>query len=212
MDDQATVIAVYVPSPPEFDAIEGWENAPAVQIRHLWSGEPAPPERYAVVRLCWSPNGLHVRFLCEQREPLIVSDSPALDKKTLGLWDRDVCEVFLAPDADNPSTYYEFEAAPTGEWVDLALNITPSGRQTEWDYSSGMKAFAGVASDFTLIGITIPWSPRIPKPAAGEIWKVNLFRCVGPHPTERYLAWQPTRTPEPNFHVPDAFGWLRFEG
>jgi hypothetical protein len=211
MDDQATVIAAYVLSPPKFDAIEGWENAPAVQIQHLWSGEPAPPERHATVRLCWSPSGLHVRFLCEQREPLIVADWPVLDKKTLGLWDRDVCEVFLAPDANNPSTYYEFEAAPTGEWVDLAINLTPLGRQTEWDYASGMKAFAGVASDFTLTGITIPWSTRIPRPAAGEIWKVNLFRCVGPHPTERYLAWRPTRTPEPNFHVPDAFGWLKFE-
>jgi len=25
------------------------------------------------------------------------------------------------------------------------------------------------------------------------------------------LAWLPTKTPEPNFHVPEAFGTLRFD-
>ena len=37
------------------------------------------------------------------------------------------------------SVYYEFEAAPNGEWVDLGIVMKPTGRDTEWDYSSGMK-------------------------------------------------------------------------
>ncbi len=56
------------------------------------------------------------------------------------------------------------------------------------------------------IGMRIPWSEAIPKPAAGDVWRVNLFRCVGPEAPERYLAWRPTGTPEPNFHVPEVFG------
>ncbi len=39
----------------------------------------------------------------------------------------------------------------------------------------------------------------------------NLFRCIGVG-NERYLAWQPTGTPEPLFHVPEAFGWIQFVG
>jgi len=58
--------------------------------------------------------------------------------------------------------------------------------------------------------MTIPWSKRIPKPKCGDEWKANLFRCVGPDEATRYLAWRPTRTPEPNFHVPEVFGVLRF--
>jgi hypothetical protein len=27
---------------------------------------------------------------------------------------------------------------------------------------------------------------------------------------ERYLAWQPTYTAAPSFHVPEVFGWLEF--
>ena len=210
MDEQPTVVARYAPSAPSLSDSDYWDRAEPVFIRHIWSGEPAPPERHASVRLCWSPEGLHARFVCEQHEPLVIARVPLTDKKTLGLWDRDVCEVFLAPDASNPSKYYEFEAAPTGDWVDLAITMTPTSRQTEWDYSSGMKTTASVMSDSVVVGITIPWSGRIQQPTAGDLWRVNLFRCVGPDPNDRYLAWIPTKTEEPNFHVPEAFGALLF--
>jgi hypothetical protein len=131
--------------------------------------------------------------------------------KTLGLWDRDVCEIFLAPDAAYPARYFEFEAAPTGEWVDLGIIVTPSGRDTDWDFASGLTTAAKLERDQLLIGMRIPWSDAIPKPKTGDEWRVNVFRCVGPEAPERYLAWRPTRTPEPNYHVPDAFGLLHFE-
>ena len=188
-----------------------WDKVSAVTIMHLWAGEEAVATRHAEAQVCWSAEALHVRFVCRQNEPLVVDPRPVTDRKTLGLWDRDVCEIFLAPDATNPSRYFEFEAAPTGEWVDLGIVMMPSGRETEWDYASGMKTHALVEPNRIVIGMKIPWSDRIPKPATGEEWRVNLFRCVGPDEATRYLAWRPTLTPEPNFHVPDAFGWLRFE-
>jgi alpha-galactosidase len=42
-------------------------------------------------------------------------------------------------------------------------------------------------------------------------WKANFFRVEGSKEPRAYLAWQPTQTPRPNFHVPVAFGSLRFE-
>lgn len=210
MNDQ-TVTASRVSSAPSVNDLDTWKQSSPVLIQRLWSGETAPATRHADVRLCWSDGGLHARFLCEQHEPLVISNAPVTDEKTLGLWDRDVCEIFVAPNPAEVSIYYEFEAAPTGEWVDLAITKTPTGRETEWDYSSGMKTSAALRHDHVIIGITIPWSRRIPKPAAGDAWRVNLFRCVGTNPHDRYLAWLPTGTAEPNFHVPEAFGLLRFE-
>jgi len=140
----------------------------------------------------------------------VVSENPQTEKKTLGLWDRDVCEIFLAPDPANPARYFEFEAAPTGEWVDLGITVTPTGRETDWDFASGFTTTAKLEQDHLMISMRIPWSEAIPKPKAGDLWRVNVFRCVGPEAPERYLAWLPTRTAEPNFHVPEAFGTLRF--
>ncbi len=187
-----------------------WLQAPSINIMHYWSGDVAPPERHAEARICWDGEALNVRFVCRQHEPLIISSSPITHKKTLGLWDRDVCEAFIAPDPMKAQRYFEFEAAPTGEWVDLGILITTSGRETDWDFHSGMSAAASVQSQRVIVGISIPWSESIPKPQPGEEWRVNLFRCVGPEVQERYLAWQPTKTLQPNFHVPEAFGWLRF--
>ncbi|HJP95550.1 MAG TPA: carbohydrate-binding family 9-like protein [Pyrinomonadaceae bacterium] len=188
-----------------------WQECQFVEINRLWSGEPASPARYAKARICWSNKALHVRFDCVQQEPLVVSDSPQTDRKTLGLWDRDVCEIFLAPDARNPSRYFEFEAAPSGEWVDLGITIGPTGRETDWDFASGFTIAAKLEQERLVVGMRIPWSEAISKPQAGDKWRVNVFRCAGPESPERYLAWRPTRTPEPNFHVPEAFGFLGFE-
>jgi hypothetical protein len=190
---------------------DAWDDCEPVKIEHYWSGDPAPASRHAEARLCWSDEALHVRFVGAQHEPLVVAEDPVTDRKTLGLWDRDVCEIFVAPDPTHPERYFEFEAAPTGEWIDLGLVVKPTGRETDWDFHSGMEAAALVEGQSLKIGIRIPWSEVIAKPATGDVWLVNLFRCVGPEAPERYLAWRPTRTPEPNYHVPDAFGSLRFE-
>ena len=187
-----------------------WQRCEPIQITQLWSGEPAAPSRYAEARVCWSDYALHVRFICTQQEPLVVAENPVTDKKTLGLWDRDVCEIFVAPDPENPSRYFEFEAAPTGEWVDLGITLKPGGRETDWAFASGLTTAAQIEKDRLLIMMKIPWSEAIPKPEAGEAWRVNLFRCAGPESPSRYLAWRPTRTPEPNYHVAEAFGSLKF--
>jgi hypothetical protein len=188
-----------------------WQQCQPVRIEHYWSGEPAMASRHAEARVCWSDEALHVRFVGKQQEPLIVTDNPDTDKKTIGLWDRDVCEIFLAPDVAEPWRYFEFEAAPTGEWIDLGIVVRPEGRETDWDYASGFTTAAKLEGEQLLVGMRIPWSDVLPKPQAGDVWRANVFRCVGPEAPERYLAWRPTGTPEPAFHVPEVFGSLRFD-
>ena len=212
MDAEKTIFAPYVDqavAESDFDN-EIWQRCESVKIVLLWSGEPAALTRHAEARVCWSNEALHVRFAGAQQEPLVVSTNPVTEKKTLGLWDRDVCEIFLAPDLENPSRYFEFEAAPTGEWVDLGITLTSEGRETDWDFASGFTTATKLEHGRLFVGMRIPWSEVIPKPQAGDRWGVNVFRCVGPEAPDRYLVWRPTRTPEPAFHVPEAFGSLRF--
>lgn len=188
-----------------------WKRARPASISHYWSGAAAPAERHAEARVVWSDAALSVRFACRQKEPLIVSSAPNLTEKTIGLWERDVCEIFIAPDARAPERYYEFEAAPTGEWLDLAIHHTPAGRETDWGFRSRMETAARVDEDEIVIALRVPWAAfgGSGAPRAGERWRANLFRCVGRGETG-YLAWRPTCTTQPNFHVPEAFGWLAF--
>ena len=197
-----------------------WNRAQPIQINRYWSGETAPEKRHAEARIVWSETALHLRFACRQAEPLVVADKPQTEKKTMGLWDRDVCEIFIAPDPNVLERYFEFEAAPTGEWLDVAIHWSPAKRESDWEFRSGMSCAAmktitkgGAGNDLELIwiGIQIPWNHWIHEPQKGERWRVNLFRCVGKDPNRGYLAWQPTRTPQPAFHLPEVFGWLLFE-
>ena len=212
MNADALIEATYAGldiDPSQFD-LPVWSQAAPVSITQYWSGERAPASRHAEARIVWSDAALAVRFVCPQSEPLIVSPIPQTNSKTLGLWDRDVCEIYIAPDPALPNRYFEFEAAPTGEWVDVAIRITEAGRETDFSFHSGMTVATRVEDNQIVIAIRIPWSKQIPQPQRGDKWRVNLFRCVGIDPTRGYLAWRPTYTPEPGFHAPEVFGWLLF--
>lgn len=188
-----------------------WNKAEPVHLTRYWSGVEAPAGRHAEARILWSSKALHIRFVCHQQEPLVISSKPQISQKTMGLWDRDVCEIFIAPDPNVVERYLEFEAAPTGEWLDVAIHWTPAKRESDWEFHSHMTTAAQVEHDRVTIAMRIPWNYWSHEPQTGERWRVNLFRCVGSDPGRGYLAWQPTRTPQPNFHVPHVFGWLVFK-
>jgi hypothetical protein len=187
-----------------------WEKAREIRIEKYWSGENAPAGRCAKARLLWSAAALYVRFEAAQAEPLIINENPNLETKARGLWERDVCEIFVAPERAEPRKYFEFEIAPTGEWIDLAIHQMPDRRETDFGYDSGMLSAARIEKDKVLMAIKIEWKAFGKTPKANDIWRGNLFRCVGAGATRGYLAWQPTGTMQPAFHVPEAFGELEF--
>jgi len=189
---------------------KNWDHAEPVTITTYWSGAAAPDERRFTARLLWSDKALYVRFDAPQDEPLVISEERDLNKKTLGLWDRDVCEIFIAPDFKEPNKYYEFEVAPTGEWVDLGIEVLPNKRITDWDYLSIMTSTARIRKGQIQMALRVEWKALGKTPAAGDNWRGNLFRCIGKDPNRGYLAWQPTMTKEPAFHVPAKFGTFEF--
>lgn len=188
-----------------------WEGASQVLVSKYWSGQAAAKGREFLAKLLWSDTALYVRFQVSQNEPLVVSEKPDVSRKTVGLWDRDVCEIFIAPDTSQRKKYCEFEIAPTGEWIDLAIDATSQKRKTDLDYKSGMTSAARIEKDKVVMAIKIPWEAfGVAPPKIGNVWLGNLFRCVGKGKTRGYLAWQPTKTAKPNFHVPEKFGEFEF--
>jgi hypothetical protein len=153
-----------------------WKRADAVTIANYWSGEKALATRKFDARLLWSDTALYVRFDSEQHEPLVVHDEPDLGQKVKGLWDRDVCEIFIAPDRDARNKYFEFEVAPTGEWIDAAIEVIPEKRLTDWDYASGMTAAAKIEKDKIVEVIKVPFKALGRTPKASDVWLGNIFR------------------------------------
>jgi hypothetical protein len=187
-----------------------WEKSDKISLNHYWSGDFATTNRHSIVNLLWDEKFFSLRFVCEQGEALSINDNPNLTKKSIGLWDFDVCEIFVAPNLENPARYFEFEVSPTGEWLDLGIYQLIDKRETDWNYESNMKVATKIAENRIIMAMQIPFSAFGKMPKANEKWRGNLFRCVGNGENRGYLAWQPTLTEKPNFHVPERFGWFEF--
>lgn len=184
-----------------------WERAEPVHFSSDWQGRNSDSALTTEVRVLWSPGILHIRFLCHYRELFIFEDSDPNGRRD-HLWDRDVAEAFLQPpDAPGAKFYKEFEVAPNGMWIDL--DIFPGGLK---DLKSGLTRSVHLDPGKRM------WSAElaIPMPCLtanfdwSQSWRANFYRVEGKAEPRRYLAWQPTLTTQPNFHVPEAFGELRF--
>lgn len=210
MTDPRLTINFTEDEPELTDLLETGPWGEVVTIDKYWSGEAAPDGRHFSARLLWSKQAFIIRFDAASDEALVISSDPDTTSKVIGLWDNDVCEVFVAPDRNEPRRYFEFEVAPTGEWLDVAIDLTSGERVPDWNYHSGMEAAAKIEDGRVLMAIKIPWEGFGKRPEPGDIWLGNIFRCVGKDPDRGYLAWQPTLTETPNFHVPRAFGEFQF--
>ncbi len=58
--------------------------------------------------------------------------------------------------------------------------------------------------------VALPMKCLVDRFDPAATWRVNFYRVEGAAEPRFYSAWQPTRTPAPNFHVPEAFGELVF--
>ena len=171
-----------------------------------WQGKNSAPARQTTVRALWSPEMLYLRFECRYRELNLFPDSDP-DGRRDQLWERDVAEAFLQPDPAQSHAYKEFEVSPNGMWIDL--DIAPGVKP---NLNSGMmrSVFLDEKAHTWSAELAIPLRSLTAKFDQKAVWRVNFFRIEGKQEPREYYAWQPTHTPQPNFHVPEAFGRMRF--
>jgi len=183
-----------------------WRKAVSISYCADWQGSRADPALLTQVQALWSAQTLFLRFECHYRELHVFEDAESNGRRD-HLWERDVVEAFLQPDATRERFYKEFEVSPNGMWIDL--NIFPGGRS---DLKSGLQrsVFLDEVRPQWAAELAIPLASLSSKVGLGMIWRANFYRVEGRQEPRRYLAWRPTQTPAPNFHVPGAFGILRF--
>jgi alpha-galactosidase len=197
-----TVVASRVPHEISLDArhpAPEWQSASPVTFCADW--------RQSEVRVLWTPRTLYLRYECRYRELFVFDDSDPNGRRDQ-LWDRDVAEAFLQPDPSRPRYYREFEVSPNGMWIDL--DIFPGGLS---DLKSGLSRSVWLDHEkhTWAAELAIPMKALTEAFEPGSIWRVNFYRVEGTKEPRFYSAWQATRTAQPNFHVPEAFGKMRFE-
>src|SRR5437764_2446042 len=125
------------------------------------------------------------------------------------LWKEDVVELFLAP--ERPSRYFEIEINPLGTTFDAVIDSPDLDRATmttdlAWTCQRLFAAVRTTPASLDVV-VRVPFASLGAKPD-GE-WRANFYR-IDRGSGDEYTAWQPTLKTPPDFHVPRAFGTIRF--
>lgn len=167
------------------------------------------------VRGFWTDSDLYLLFICPYHELNLWLPADN-SKDRLKLWDRDVVEFFLGDNWTNINVYREFEIAPTGDWVDLAIDLNRKDDYNAAAWNSGWQRQARIddTNHIWYAAARVPLRSVSEKQVAvGAKWRANLYRIdgLGPDPQRRFLCWRPTCVVnrDPN-HVPEHFGTLVF--
>lgn len=201
---------------PELNADPGsalWASAANATIVKDCTHVVEYPEIKSEVRGFWSDTDLYLLFQCPYKELNLWLPAMGGGPRNK-LWDRDVVEFFLGDDWTKIRHYREFEIAPTGDWIDLAINLDKDSYDQSW--RSGWKTTARIDEKAKIwyAAARIPLSAVSQQPVApGTKWRANLYRIegLGEDPNRHFLCWQPTCAPgrDPN-HVPEHFGTIVF--
>jgi len=192
-----------------------WRHAAITSLSKDCSKQADYPWLRTEVRSFWTDSHLYLLFSCPYRElnvfPPAVGGGPRNQ-----LWDRDVVEIFLGDDWKNIRHYREFEIAPTGDWIDLAIDLDRENYDRNWRSGWTTAARTDTARHMWYAAARIPLRAVSNAPVTpGTEWRANLYRIDGPGPDSqrRFLCWQPTCVVhrDPN-HVPENFGTLVFTG
>lgn len=181
-----------------------WQAATPVPLEYTLADSTARPELSTEVRCLWSNDSLYFGFSCPYSK-LTVFDPPSAEER-LGLWDRDVVEMFIGTSPDRPGRYAEFEVAPTNERLDVLIDRPE--KDFPWD--------SRFESAVTIDDAAKRWTAEVRIPAAalapatlskGASLPLNLFRSD--RAGGAFLAWNPTL--QSTAHVPERFGTLELE-
>lgn len=186
------------------DGAPDWTKAPAVSFAQDWRGEPAAPK--TSVKAEWNNDAFYMQWTLDGAG-LNSDASRPVDVEREKLYEEDCVEVFLGA---RPDGYFEIEVGPLGHFFDISVDRKTKKSDTSWSSKPEIKTVVDREKHHVVIEAAFR-SPDILKALkAGAVMPLALYRMEGKSPRQ-YLAWSPTRTEKPNFHVPDAFGSIVLE-
>lgn len=182
-----------------------WADAEPVRLEYDSGDSDAHPSLSTPVRAAWTDEGLVLAYECPYT--VLRTFKTAQRDERIGLWENDVVEAFIDSEPATPQSYVEFEWAPSGEFLDVALS------ENDKDFAWSSEATSAVEIDERAgvwrVEARIPWSALAEAPPEpGDRWRINLFRHDTAHRVG--LAFSPTL--QGSFHVPERFGWVEFVG
>ena len=156
-----------------------WAHAASTWIEKDCSHQIDYPKLKIEVRGFWTDSDLYLLFICPYTELNLWLPADN-SKDRLKLWDRDVVEFFLGDDWQDIKVYKEFEIAPTGDWVDLAIDLNHDAYDAKWNSGWQRQGRIDEKNHIWYAAARVPLRSVSEKQVQGGTkWRVNLYRIDG---------------------------------
>ncbi len=202
---QAQPVSIpFVAKPPLVDGLPNdpdWAKAPTFVLDHrLGDGQPSVA---TTVRLCFSDLHLFALFVCEEPQPEGMRRYVRTPDGEV--WRDDCVELFLAPDPNDPATYYH-----------LVINSLGVVRDEFWQdgtddlhWNSETRVAGQVEPNRWIVEVAIPLQQLDRVPILSDTWRVNFARERWATEPPELLTWQPCQKA---FHEPERFSAIALTG
>ena len=181
-----------------------WSKAKPVRFDTDWAGKPTGIVTEA--RFLWAPNALYVLWQLEGTA-FFVDTSRPVGVERERLYQEDCVELFLGPKESEPKHYFEIESGPFGHYFDLDVDRAKKTENAAWSSGHRIATSRDPQNHTAVLEVALESRDVTSALVPGAKLPLALYRMEGRAP-RKYLAFRPTRTKSPNFHVPEAFGRL----
>lgn len=201
---------------------EVWADIePLVVARYAWRGSADPAVPVTTVKMAYTGERLYLLFLV--RENFIRGQFTNPNESVC----QDSCAEFFAAPSDKGYFNFEINCIGTmllfygsdrhhrevidGAWaeqVEIASSVPKGIRIADSQPAPENGWIIEYSIPFALVS---EYSGE-PTPAAGTIWRANLYKCGDKTPEPHWGSWAPIDLPKPDFHCPQFFGELVFWG
>lgn len=197
-----------------------WSKVKALNITNYMGTVPAfKPEARA--KMMYDKENIYVIFIVKDKYVRCITN-----KINGPVFKDSAVEFFFSPDTSKPLLYFNLETNCGGTAL-FHYNVIPrrdSKRLTEEEINQVEMAHSlpeltdpEITDDITwTIEYRIPLSllekySVVTRPGKGVVWKANFYKIAEVSSNPHYITWSKIDKPKPDFHVPQAFGFIKFE-
>ena len=197
----------------------GWKHMDSITIlnENGWKSDFSPITK---VKLCYDENNLYIIYRVEDK--YIYCNTRDFNGP---VWEDSCVEFFFSPNPDASNNYFNLEINCCGT-VLMAYQRIPGKDFTLIEIEDLQKieiahSLPKLITEEIEEATTWTVEYRLPlhilqkyanivTPDKGVTWKSNFYKCVENNSHPHWLSWAKINSPEPDFHLPQYFGTLRF--
>ena len=185
-----------------------WNTIEIMPIDNLLWTDPLPITAQA--QLCWDEDAIYLRMEAFEQNIRKEETDPLAE-----ICNDSCLEFFLQP-VDGP-LYLNFEINPLGNYLigQGDCDVENRLRIIVRDYETRMDPKVTFTETGWVLTYKVPFEfirhfyPQFEAKVGVKV-RANCYKCGDLTEKEHYLAWSPTVSEEPAFHLPEYFGQLIF--